>query len=88
MLMLSSIVIFTNCIFTPQILGLEEHISGLKIIHVAGTKGKVIIYFTIINEMSLSIKCCDTSFYVFSSFLFMFRSPSIRVQRVHFVRLF
>lgn len=27
-----------------QILGLEEDIAGLKIIHVAGTKGKVLYY--------------------------------------------
>ena len=27
--------------FSLQILGLEEHMAGLKIIHVAGTKGKV-----------------------------------------------
>lgn len=30
-----------ECIFPFQILGLEEHIADLKIIHVAGTKGKV-----------------------------------------------
>lgn len=28
--------------FSLQILDLEEHVAGLKIIHVAGTKGKVI----------------------------------------------
>ena len=33
-----------NAFIALQILGLEEQIEGLKIIHVAGTKGKVLFH--------------------------------------------
>lgn len=36
-----------ECVFSFQILGLEDRIDDLKIIHVAGTKGKVLLILAI-----------------------------------------
>lgn len=53
----SQLPLTANRMHNLQILGLEEHIAGLKIIHVAGTKGKVhFFHYSIFLKSDIKLK--------------------------------
>lgn len=63
-------ILENKCTFSIQILGLEEDMNRLKIIHVAGTKGKVlfIVCHIFINHFVICHNCCKIILHFASRF--------------------